>query len=167
MIIYLTIDTPIPPQAPNAHKYTNGDVSVFPFSYTTSPLPALLRAGAGDSSLSKCFTVPSTPTTPFPTLPVSLPDYAMYLHAVLEASRRANNDSTSGFRKLAKMVDSLYPQSPNASGLGVEFNGPDRRGVSGLFKRVLGRDKNHSQNQRGGNADVFEFITPFRVDEYH
>ena len=119
MLVYLTIDTPVPPSTPNAHKYTNGDVNCLPFSYTTSPVPALLRAGAGDDNISKVFTVPPTANTTYPTLPISLPDYAMYLHAVLEDSRRAASDTSGGLRKLAKMIDTLYPASnENLEGLG-------------------------------------------------
>ncbi|EJD01402.1 uncharacterized protein FOMMEDRAFT_89176 [Fomitiporia mediterranea MF3/22] len=166
-IVYLTIDTPVPPTTTNIFKYTNGDVNTLPFSYSVSPTPALLRAGAGESNLSKIFTIPSTANTPFPTLPMSLPDFAMYLHAVLEDSRRASNDSSGGLKKLAKMVDTFYPASTDGlEGIGPEPAGPDRRGVGGFFRRALGRGNRESQNQRGGNAERFEFITPFRIDEY-
>ncbi|KAI5123427.1 hypothetical protein M0805_006132 [Coniferiporia weirii] len=165
-IVYLSIDVPVPQQLANGFKYTNGDVSIFPYSYISSPLPALLRAGAGDSDLAKCFTVPATTNTPYPKLPLALPDYAMYLHSVLEDSRRAANDSSGGLRRLAKMVDSFYPQVANGrEGLGMEADVPGRKGVGGFFKRALGRGE-RNQAQRGGNADTYEFITPFRIDEY-
>lgn len=165
-IVYLSIDVPVPAQIPNAHKYTNGDVTVFPYSYTSSPLPGILRTGAGDSSTSKCFTVPSTVSTPFPKLPLNLPDFAMYLHSILRDSRRAANDTSGGLRRLAKMVDDFYPQKNNSGGdvIGGEEE-PERRGVGGLFRRALGRER-RKHGQSSGNADTYEYITPFRIDEY-
>ncbi|KAH8118382.1 hypothetical protein DFH11DRAFT_1567050 [Phellopilus nigrolimitatus] len=122
---------------------------------------------AGDSDLSKCFTIPATNSMPYPTLPMALPDFAMYLHAVLEDSRRAAHDTSGGLRRLAKMVDSFYPATNiDMEGLGPEAVGPDRRGVGGFFRRALGRTEKNNQGQRGGNADTYEFITPFRIDEY-
>ncbi|OCB87862.1 hypothetical protein A7U60_g4996 [Sanghuangporus baumii] len=166
-IVYLTIDVPVPPSAPNMHKYTNGDINTLPYSYTMSPLPALLRAGAGDSTLSKCFTVPATANTPYPTLPMTLPELALYLLAVLDESRRAANDSSGGLRKLAKTIDSLYPVD-SLEGVAPEFDFPNKGGVGKFFKRVVGRaSRESSHNQRGGNVERFEYITPFRIDEYH
>ncbi|KAL5488011.1 hypothetical protein ACEPAI_6119 [Sanghuangporus weigelae] len=166
-IIYLTIDVPVLPSAPNMHKYTNGDVNTLPYSYTMSPLPALLRAGAGESNLSKCFTVPATANTPYPTLPMTLPELALYLLAVLDESRRAANDSSGGMRKLAKTIDSLYP-ADSLEGVAPEFDYPNKGGVGKFFKRVVGRaSRESSHNQRGGNVERFEYITPFRIDEYH
>ncbi|KAL5527430.1 hypothetical protein ACEPAG_6221 [Sanghuangporus baumii] len=166
-IIYLTIDVPVPPSAPNMHKYTNGDVNTLPYSYTMSPLPALLRAGAGESNLSKCFTVPATANTPYPTLPMTLPELALYLLAVLDESRKAANDSSDGLRKLAKTIDSLYP-ADSLEGVAPEIDFPNKGGVGKFFKRVVGRaSRESSHNQRGGNVERFEYITPFRIDEYH
>ena len=65
------------------------------------------------------------------------------------------------------MVDSFYPNTSNAvEGLGPESDGPDRRSVGGFFRRALGRGDRNNRNQGGGNLDTFEFITPFRIDEY-
>lgn len=126
-----------------------------------SPLPTLLRDG--DSMLSRYYTVPSTTLTPYPTLPITLPNFAMYLQAVLDDSRRAMNDSSSGLRKLAKIADSIYPAVNASDGLN-ESAGSDRLKVGNFFRRALGRGDRNSR--RGGNADTYEFITPFRVDEY-
>ena len=105
--------------------------------------------------------------TPFPKLPLALPDFAMYLHSILKDSRRAGNDSTSGLRKLAKMVDTFYPQTNNTVGdvLGAADE-PEKRGMGDIFRRALGRER-RKHGQSGGNADTYEFITPFRIDEYH
>lgn len=131
-----------------------------------SPLPALLRAGAGDSNLSKIFTVPATVNTPYPTLPITLPQLALYLLAVLDESRRAAADSSGGLRKLAKSIDTLYP-ADSVEGVAPEFDFPHRGGVGKFFKRVVGRgSRESSHTQRGGNVERFEYITPFRLDEY-
>lgn len=166
-ILYLTIDHPVPPAAPNAFKYNNGDVNTLPWSYTLSSLPALLRDGA-DSPLAKSYTVPLSPSTPYPSLPINLPNLAMYLHAALEDSRRAMNDSSSGLRKLAKMVDGYYPNDHDAIAvLGPEAGGERSRIGPGFIKKVFGKGGKKTQDKgRGGNADTYEFITPFRLDGY-
>ncbi len=159
---------PIVPNTLNPHKYTNGDVCTLPFSYTLSPLPTLLRDSA-DSAMAKYYSIPQSSSLPYPTLPIRLPNFAMYLHAALSESRRAMNDSSSGLRRLAKMVDGFYPADlSNAEGLGPETMAPDRIRVGGLFKRAFGRNQKNSTTNtaRGGNADTFEFITPFRMDEW-
>src|ERR1700722_9160538 len=105
VVIWLTVDHSIPPSTPSAWRYTNGDVNPLPWSYSLSSLPKILE----DTSLSKSYTIPSTNSTPYPTLPIDLPNMALYLQAALEDSRKAMNDSSSGLRKLAKMVDTYFP----------------------------------------------------------
>jgi hypothetical protein len=84
----------------------------------------------------------------------------MYLQAALEDSRRYLNDSSSGNRKLAKMVQTCYP-SRAESALSEE---PERSSVGGLFMRVMGRT-NRSRTA-GGNEDTYELVTPFVPDEW-
>jgi hypothetical protein len=147
---------------PGARKYTNGDVDVLPWSYTLSSLPLLLRDGS-DTLLSKCYTIPSSDSVPFPALPITFPNMAMYLQAALEESRRYMSDSSSGVRKLAKMVETCYPTT-------AEPNGDDgeRSRVGGLFKKVIGRGgrKDKSKKGKGGNEDTFELVTPFVLDDW-
>jgi len=157
-ILWFTIDHPVPPAAPGALKYTNGDVNVLPWSYTLSNPPALLRDGA-DTAMSKAYTIPSTPTTPYPSLPINLPNLAMYLQAALDESRRAVHDNTGGMRRLAKMVDMCYPNERCDDG----SNGPEKTTVGGLFKRVIGRGNNRV---RGVNEDTYELVTPFVPEDW-
>lgn len=83
----------------------------------------------------------------------------MYLQAALEESRRYISDSSSGHRKLAKMMQTCYPQeSPSET--------PERNSMGGLFKRVIGRKNNSTKPQRGGNEDTYELVTPFVQDEW-
>lgn len=161
-VIWLTTDHPVPASLPGAYRYTNGDVNVLPFSYTLSNLPALLRDSA-DNHMSQAYTVPSTPNIPFPTLPMTFPNLAMYLQAVLDESRRHLGDSSSGVRKLAKMYDACYPPSPHEASL---YPPETPNSVGGLFKRVIGRGNRNNKKARGTNEDTFEFITPFRPDEW-
>jgi hypothetical protein len=144
---------------PGARKYINGDVDILPWSYTLSSLPALLRDGA-DTLLSKTYTIPASDSVPFPTLPISFPNMAMYLQAALEESRKYLGDSSSGVRKLAKMVETCYPTT-------VEPNDADneRSRVGGLFKKVIGRGgrKDKSKKGKGGNEDFYELVTPFNL----
>lgn len=143
---------------PGARKYTNGDVDVLPWSYTLSSLPALLRDST-DTPLSKTFTIPSTPAVPYPPLPISFPNLAMYLQAALDESRRFAHDSSSGMRKLAKMLDTCYgSETPTSSS--------SERTVGGLFKKVIGRGNRNNRKGRSGNEDTYELVTPFVPDQW-
>ncbi|KAJ7129507.1 hypothetical protein C8R44DRAFT_614608 [Mycena epipterygia] len=160
-LLWFTIDHPVPTSMPGARKYTNGDVDVLPWSYTLSSLPALLRDGS-DTLLSKCYTIPSSDSVPFPALPISFPNMAMYLQAALEESRKYMSDSSSGVRKLAKMVETCYPST-------TEPNDEDRSRVGGLFKNLIGRAggrKDKSKKGKGGNEDTYELVTPFVLDDW-
>ncbi|KAJ6628782.1 hypothetical protein B0H10DRAFT_1777411 [Mycena sp. CBHHK59/15] len=161
-VLWFTIDHPVPTSMPGARKYTNGDVDMLPWSYTLSSLPALLRDGA-DTMMSKTYTIPSSDSVPFPALPISFPNMAMYLQAALEESRRYTNDSSSGMRKLAKMVETCYPASVEGADAESERS---RMGV--LFKKVIRRGgrKDKSKKGKGGNEDTYELVTPFVLDEY-
>jgi len=106
-VIYLTIDLPPPSNAP--HKFTNGDVNTLPYSYTQGQsLPPLLRDGP-DSPTSKYYTIPASPNTPHPTLPITFPNMAVYLASTVEDSRRMAHDNSSGMKRLAKTLEMLYP----------------------------------------------------------
>ncbi|KAJ7044501.1 hypothetical protein C8F04DRAFT_941351 [Mycena alexandri] len=161
-LLWFTIDHPVPASLPGARKYTNNDVDVLPWSYTLSSIPALLR-DSSDTLLSKCYTIPSSAAVPFPALPITFPNMAMYLQAALEESRKYVNDSSSGMRRLAKMVETCYP---------VESNGEEgeRSRVGGLFKKVIGRAgvrKDKSKKKGGGlNEDTYELVTPFVLDDW-
>ena len=153
-VIYLTIDNPPPSNAP--HKFTNGDVNTLPFSYTASPLPPLLRDGP-DAPMSKYYTVPATPSSPHPTLPISFPNMAMYLASAVEDSRRMVHDSSGGAKRLAKTLDALYPAQVE---LGMEDDEPDKPagGMRNMFKNVFGRGR---RDQRRNDDNYADLVTPF------
>ncbi|KAF8897684.1 hypothetical protein BD779DRAFT_1432134 [Infundibulicybe gibba] len=159
-VLWFTVDHPVPLALPGATKFTNGDVNVLPWSYTLSALPTLLRDGGVDTAVSKIYSIPATDSMPYPALPITFPNLAMYLQAALEDSRRFANDSSSGMRKLARMVETCYPMDVSSE--------PQERGsVGGLFKRVIGRgNKNAKKSRGGGNADTYELVTPFVLDEW-
>lgn len=160
-VIYLTTDMPVPPSITNSHKYTNGDVTVLPYSYTLSPLPQLLRDGA-DSPMAKYYVVPATNSTPYPTLPINFPNLAMYLQSAVQVSRKAAHDSSSGLRRLALNIDSCYPRDderPNST----DFSDTSRS-LGGMFKRVINRGK--TPRGRGGNEEIYDLVTPFVPDEW-
>ncbi|KAH7887613.1 hypothetical protein F5I97DRAFT_859728 [Phlebopus sp. FC_14] len=160
-VLYLTTDHPVPPSTLTSHKYMNGDVNTLPYSYTLSPLPPLLRDGA-ESSMAKYYVVPSTSTTPYPTLPINFPNLAMYLQSAVQDSRRAANDSSSGMRRLANYIDNCYPNDSETAAL--DQGGQPRRGVGGMLKRVIGRGKG-SKGSRG-NEEIYDLVTPFVADEW-
>ena len=164
VVLYFTIDYPVAVNASNAWKYTNGDVSTLPWSYTLSTLPTLLRGGA-ESELSTYYSIPSTPSTPYPTLPINFPNLAMYLQAALEDSRRAMHDSSSGLRKLAKCVDSYYANDRDAAN--VIDDDTENGGRTNFFKKVIARvPGNKPKGGRGRNEEVYEFVTPFVPDDW-
>ncbi|KAI0304204.1 hypothetical protein BC826DRAFT_982033 [Russula brevipes] len=157
MVIYLTIDYPPPAD----YRVTNGDVNTLPYSYGLSTVPAMLRDGS-DSQLSKFYTVPETPRLALPKLPISMPSMAMYLASALENSRRALNDSSSGVRRLAKMVNQYYPKQQDPVEVGGGQGQGRKKGGRALIGRLMGRQP----RQQGGNAEVFDLVTPFVPDEW-
>ena len=82
----------------------------------------------------------------------------MYLNAVLEDSRRVVHDSSSGVRRLAKMVDFCYPGPVEDE----REHDPERRGVGGLIRSVIGRG--HKKREGRGNEDTYDLVTPFVLD---
>ncbi|KAJ8086806.1 hypothetical protein PM082_005631 [Marasmius tenuissimus] len=156
-IIWLTIDHPAPP-GPQNRKYMNNDVNVLPYSYTLSQIPTILQ-GSLDTPLSKAFTVPVTEGKPYPSLPITFPNLALYLQAALEESRRYMSDSSSGFRKLTKMIQLCYPGAYEAD------NSGEGGGMSGFFKK-FGRNKQNGRKAGRGNEDVYELVTPFVAEEW-
>ena len=153
-VLYLTIDNPPLSNAP--YKFTNGDVNTLPFSYSGSPLPTLLR-DSPDAPMSKYYTIPATPNTPYPTLPISFPNMAMYLASAVEDSRRMTHDNSSGMKRLAKTLDTLYPAKVE---LGMEDDEPDKPagGVMGALRNVFGRGK---KDQRRNDDNYADLVTPF------
>ncbi|RDB22537.1 hypothetical protein Hypma_010030 [Hypsizygus marmoreus] len=148
-VFYFTIDYPSP-------HHTHQSVNDLPYSYTLSSIPPLLQ-DAADTPISKTYTIPASDSLPYPTLPITFPNLAMYLQAALEESRKYLNDSSSGHRKLAKMVQTCYRSED------VPRDATERHSVGGLFKRVMGRS---SKPRRGGNEDTYELVTPFVPDEW-
>jgi len=59
--------------------------------------------------MSSYYTIPATQNTPYPTLPISFPNLAVYLASAAEDSRGAARDDRSGMNRLAKTLDTLYP----------------------------------------------------------
>ncbi|KAF8450531.1 hypothetical protein L210DRAFT_3386764 [Boletus edulis BED1] len=161
-VLYLTTDHPVPSNLPNSYKYTNGDVNVLPYSYTLSPLPTLLRDGP-ESSMVKYYVVPSTPSTPYPNLPINFPNLAMYLQSAVQDSRRAANDSSSGLRKLAQYIDSCHQTDPERVAP-IDPEVVSKRGVGGMIKRVMGRHKSNKNSR--GNDEIYDLVTPFVSDEW-
>jgi len=86
-----------------------------------------------------------------------MPNMAMYLMSALDDSRRALSDTSSGIRRLAKMVDQFYPNTPGGE---EEVR---RKGGRALIGRLMGRS---TKPQRGRNADVYDLVTPFVPDEW-
>lgn len=137
---------------------------MLPWSYTLSSVPALLRDGS-DTLLSKFYTIPSSPAVPFPALPISFPNMAMYLQAALEESRKYMADSSSGMRRLGKMVETCYPQMVEPG----EDEGSERSRVGGLFKKVIGRGGRKDKSKKGkggGNEETYDLVTPFMLEEW-
>ncbi|KAF9055488.1 hypothetical protein BDZ89DRAFT_1088078 [Hymenopellis radicata] len=160
-VVWFTIDHPVPPSFPGAKKYTTSDVELLPWSYTLSSLPNVLRDSA-DTPLSKTYTIPATEALPYPKLPISFPNLALYLQAALDESRRYANDSSTHFRKLSRMMDMCYP-SLDRMDVGEQS---ERSKMGGLFKKVIGRGNKSNKSGRRGNEDTYELVTPFVPDEW-
>ena len=73
----------------------------------------------------------------------------MYLQAALGDSRRAINDSSSGLRKLARMVDGLSPEDNSRV---VDVRGPeagDSRKAPGFVERIIRIGRTPKEQRRG------------------
>lgn len=135
------------------------NVNELPYSYSLSTVPALL-CDASDTPVSKTFTIPASASVPYPTLPITFPSLALYLQAALEASRQFLNDSSSGNRKLAKMMETCYRFEDAKSP-------PERNGMTGYLKNMfILRSNKSTKPLRGGNEDTYELVTPFVQDEW-
>lgn len=86
----------------------------------------------------------------------------MYLASALEDSRRALGDSSSGVRRLAKMIDQFYPNSQGMRAAGEQEE--RRRGGRALIGRLMGRTSKPPQGRH--NAEVYDLVTPFVPDEW-
>ena len=153
VLLYITIDLP-PPQNAHTYKTRNNETTSLPFSYSVSPVPNYLRDGS-DAPMSKWYSIPETPQTGYPTLPISFPNLATYLMAALEESRASSQDNT---RRLSKIIDMCYPSEQPA-----DDGEQESSGMGGLFS--LFRRNRHRQT-RDGNADTFDVVTPFVPDEW-
>jgi len=156
IVLYMTIDQPVPANHPQKFKYKNGDPNILPFSYTMSATPAYLREGA-DAPISKWYNIPSTAGLPHPKLPITFPDLATYLLDALEDSRRALHDGSGGMRRLAKLIETCYPADRGEERTGRE------RGVSNWVRGLIGRERARSRDR---NEHTFDVVTPFVPDEW-
>jgi hypothetical protein len=116
---------------------------------------------ASDTLLSKTYTIPATPSVPFPSLPITFPNLALYLQAALDDSRRQSESNPH--HKLAKMVEICYANDNVPNGI----DEPDKpTGVSGLFKKVIGKGSKKGRKNGGGNEETFDRVTPFIPGEW-
>lgn len=150
VVIYMTIDYPVAKEHAQASKYRSKDPNVLPFSYTLSPYPALLRESS-DAPMSKWFDIPSTETNPWPKLPITFPDLARYLMDAVDESRL---DSSSGMRRLSKLVDTFYPSEQGSGNEEAEPSG----GILNFFKR--------KKPPAYRNDQIYDVVTPFVADDW-
>ena len=99
VILWFSIDQPVPSNLPHRAQYDSSNPNILPWSYTQSPGPLLLD----HSGPYKPYTIPATYKLPYPTLPVTFPDLALYLQAALEESKQQIRHNTGG-RRLGMMV---------------------------------------------------------------
>lgn len=144
--MYITIDLPPPPNI----RVRGSDTTVLPHSYSVSPIPGYLRDGA-DAPMAKWYTIPETPQTGYPTLPISFPNLATYLMAALEDSRRSSQDNG---KRLSKIIYMCYPDERP-----TEEGEEESSGFLGFFKR-------NKKQTRDRNAFTFDVVTPFVPDEW-
>ena len=97
VILWLSIDQPVPPSILGAAKYDSLNPNILPWSYTQSPTPEFLRHPADQQGLNR-YTIPATYKLPYPTLPITFLDLALYLQAALDESNQYIHDDTGGKR---------------------------------------------------------------------
>jgi len=103
-ILWFSIDQPVPPDIPDEAQYDSFDPDILPWSYRQFPIPGLLRGAAGLR-----YTIPARDNLPYPTLPITFPDLALYLEAALEESKQHIHDDTGG-KRLGKLVQMFGDQ---------------------------------------------------------
>ena len=99
IILWFSIDQPVPSNLPHEAQYDSSNPNILPWSYTQSPVPVLLDR----PEYYKPYTIPATDKLPYPTLPVTFPDVALYLQAAVEESKQHIHDDTDR-KRLGKMV---------------------------------------------------------------
>ncbi|KAF8586713.1 hypothetical protein K439DRAFT_1408442 [Ramaria rubella] len=164
-ILHLTLDEPIPRGTPQSHRFTNGDTTVLPYSYwlgpaphahaphftssgptststTTTPTTTTASSSSSTTMIQQLYTVPLSPSSPFPILPISLPNVALYLQSAMRDSRarKVQSDVTGGMRRLARMVGACYPEEEAEWEREREERERERRGGGrwGLLRRMVG-----------------------------
>jgi hypothetical protein len=111
--------------------------------------------------MSKTYTVPATDAIPYPSLPITFPNLALYLHAVLEESRKhSRSDAVNGIGKLGKMVQMAYPSVREDD---YDDDGLGRSSFGDLWKRVMGRG-NKDKNKGKSNNETYQMVIPFVSD---
>ncbi|KDR83873.1 hypothetical protein GALMADRAFT_236334 [Galerina marginata CBS 339.88] len=176
-MVWFTIDHPVPPSVPEAHRYL-GNPNLLPWSYSQGSLPTLMRDNPDvnfqkhqtpmllqdgrDTQISRIYTIPASETLPLPNLPITFPNLALYLQAALDYSRRHSSDGP-GLGKLGKLVQTCYPSVEQVS----EFDIPERSSMGGLLKRVMGRGNKDKKKGKGtSNEETYQLVTPFLPDEW-
>ena len=97
-ILWFSIDQPVLPNIPDG-VHDSSNPNILPWSYTQSSIPAL----PDHHRYFKPCTIPATDNLPYPTLPITFPDVALYLQAALEESEQDIYDDTGG-KRLAQLV---------------------------------------------------------------
>jgi len=151
IVLYLTVDYEGDPQR-QPYKFTNGDTSTIPFSYTLCQPPLVFH----NNEVTQFYNVPSTGSSPYPSLPITFSNYALYLQSALEDSRQAAGDVSGGCRRLAKMLEMYYREEMQRPAVEEEN--------SGKMRRLLGVWRKPKSRGRTGNEDVYDLVTPFRMD---
>lgn len=150
-VLWLELDTPVPPLLPGGWKFTNGDTTHLP--YSTSIPPPVKHSPPS----SQIFVLQGS----LPELPISFPSLAMYLHGAFIDSKRAAD--TLGIRRLSKIVVACYGAAESGEAVGDEGNhGGAKRG---LFARVIGR-KEKREGGGAGNEQMYDLVTPLRLDDW-
>ena len=95
-ILWFSIDQPVPPNTPDGAKYDSFNPDILPWSYTQLPESEFLPV-----STRPRYTIPATDKLPYPTLPITFPDLALYLQAALEESKHIHD---TGVKTLEALV---------------------------------------------------------------
>ncbi|KAF5375319.1 hypothetical protein D9757_009688 [Collybiopsis confluens] len=160
-LIWVTVDqgpkwTPkwtikMPPRRIGARGAQDVDVESLPSSYQQMELPTFLRDV--NSEFDYIYTVPSTQSVPWPVLPISFPDFALYLQAALAKSRIHYN--SYGIGKLAFMLTCCYPNEFEG-GFGTSSGVLGRSGVGGSLKKEASEALYRSKASEGLDQSEWE-----------
>ena len=194
-ILYLSVDNPLPLNTPRPWRFTNIDTGRLPYKFPVPATAAGLASSSSlnlGSSITSAATLTNSPDAPMyafaaphAELPVSMPNVARFLMEKLVEARAAMTGSGACFRlltprvltsaleltafkyvtgsdaqsirRLAKILDTCYPEQKAE-------RAPGQRRAA--LKAMIMGNRGKAKKNEPENDQVYQLVTPFRMDDW-